>query len=90
MKQLYRLLCAISVSLEYDCLIDDVKTWHTLIQKPYDRIEVHHNDKLEMLYSICVLLFGDYGTSPRSGWIENVEAFHLFINDIIKGCEYSE
>lgn len=40
--------------------------------------------QLEMIWMICVYLFGDYGTSPRSGWIEDIPAFHQFIDDITK------
>ena len=39
---------------------------------------------LEAIWTICVELFGDYGTSPRSGWIEleNKDSFYKFIDDI--------
>lgn len=38
--------------------------------------------QLEVIWMICVDLFGDYGTSPRSGWIEQKEAFYKFVDDI--------
>ena len=40
--------------------------------------------QLEVIWIICVSLFGDYGTSPRSGWIlmKNKEEFYKFIDDI--------
>lgn len=40
--------------------------------------------QLEVIWMICVELFGDYGTSPRSGWIEleNKDSFYQFIVDI--------
>ena len=40
--------------------------------------------QLEIIWMICVVLFGDYGTSPRSGWIENIEAFYEFVDEITK------
>ena len=42
--------------------------------------------QLQVLWMIAVVLFGDYGTSPRFGWIlkENEEAFHKWILDITK------
>ena len=41
-------------------------------------------EQLEIIWIICVTLFGDYGTSPRSGWIENIEAFYEFVDEITK------
>jgi hypothetical protein len=40
--------------------------------------------QIEVIWMICVNLFGDYGTSPRSGWIENKEAFFEFVDEITK------
>lgn len=37
---------------------------------------------LEFIWIIAVKLYGDYGTSPRSGWIENIEGFKRFIDAI--------
>lgn len=39
-------------------------------------------NSLEPIWMICVCLFGDYGTSPRSGWIHNVRGFRDFIESI--------
>ena len=39
---------------------------------------------LQMLWMIAVSLFGDYGTSPRSGWIEDIEGFRQFVKRICK------
>lgn len=41
-------------------------------------------EQIEIIWIICVTLFGDYGTSPRSGWIENKEAFFEFVDAITK------
>lgn len=40
--------------------------------------------QLEVIWMICVCMFGNYGTSPRSGWIElkNKEAFFKFVDEI--------
>lgn len=42
---------------------------------------------LEVLWVFCVNVFGDYGTSPRSGWIEaeNYTDFCDFIDKITEG-----
>lgn len=39
-------------------------------------------EQIEVIWMICVCLFGDYGTSPRSGWIENKEEFYRFVDAI--------
>ena len=41
-------------------------------------------NQLQVIWIICVELFGDYGTSPRTGWIEleNKDDFYQFIDDI--------
>ena len=38
---------------------------------------------LETIWMICVLLFGDYGVSPRSGWIEDVDGYRAFLKTIL-------
>ena len=39
----------------------------------------------DIIYGFLVLMFGDYGTSPRSGWIENYkEEIIICINDLIE------
>lgn len=38
--------------------------------------------QLQMLWMICVVLFGDYGTSPRFGWIEDAKGFRDFLKRI--------
>lgn len=38
--------------------------------------------EFEMIWMISVLLFGNYGTSPRSGWIEDISGFRNFIDKI--------
>lgn len=40
--------------------------------------------QLQVIWMMCVSLFGDYGVSPRYGWIENIDGFHDFIDLITK------
>lgn len=55
------------------------------------RPKVIVNDGLEVLWMICVLLFGNYGTSPRSGWVENTEQCREFLIWLTKNTkEYEE
>lgn len=49
--------------------------------------------QIECLNIMLVTWFGDYGTSPRSGWIENRKecaGFLLSVLDDIAGCESQE
>ena len=39
--------------------------------------------QLQILWMIAVLLFGDYCTSPRFGWIENCDDFRTWCDKII-------
>lgn len=39
-------------------------------------------DQLQVIWMIAVMLFGNYGTSPRYGWIEDIDGFRQFILDI--------
>lgn len=36
--------------------------------------------QLDFVWMICVEMFGDYGTSPRFGWIEQIDEFREFCN----------
>lgn len=72
----------------YNGLAEILQEWKALepgengtLRFPYD---VRCDDQLELIWMICVGMFGDYGTSPRFGWIENVEGFRNFIDDITK------
>lgn len=38
--------------------------------------------QLQVIWMICVVLFGDYGTSPRSGWINDWDGFRDFIDKL--------
>jgi len=46
----------------------------------------YHDKELNTYWTMFVLMYGDYGTSPRSGWIEKTEEslkfFEGLYNDI--------
>ncbi len=46
-------------------------------------------NQLQVIWMIAVSLFGNYGTSPRSGWIESnrYKDFCEWIDKICQGCE---
>lgn len=47
-------------------------------------------EQLEVFWMICVLLFGNYGSSPRVGWIEKKDEFFKFIDNITSTYQDSE
>lgn len=44
--------------------------------------------QLQVLWMIAVDKFGDYGTSPRTGYIENIPLFVLWCDEIIQTYKY--
>lgn len=38
--------------------------------------------QLEMVWMYLVLCFGNYGTSPRSGWIENFKGYYKWFDEL--------
>lgn len=86
------ILNAIEAVVLYNGLGEFILPWK--FKKPNDYtgyIEPDYRDKgyddslvtqLEVIWMIAVMLYGEYGTSPRSGWIENVDGFNKFIDAI--------
>lgn len=77
--------------IDYNGLTDLVRQW--LAIKPSPRIiscpywdQVDHNSseyhQLQVIWMICVAKFGEYGTSPRFGWITDIKGFREFIEKI--------
>lgn len=86
--------------VRYNGLSDLLKVWVSRGDKDYENgykygmkyvhcqcnpIEDKYSyGQLELIWMLCVILFGDYGTSPRSGWIENwpkCKEFLLYLID---------
>lgn len=44
--------------------------------------EWYDNECLNQYWSMIVLAFGDYGTSPRSGWVPKSEKADKFFEDL--------
>ena len=76
----------------YNCLAETVLKWldlkperglkYLLPPKDYGTGDSVDYYQLQILWMIAVNLFGDWGTSPRFGWIEDIEGFHKWILDI--------
>lgn len=75
------------LDLKKDLLNCDIKGHYT---KCNDNLEYKHelfyDNQFEVFWMMLVLMFGDYGTSPRSGWLclENKEKIIEFIDKITK------
>lgn len=85
----YRLLSAIYWTLYSYNLLNEVYSWKYLepddihIPCPVDTYGIDYwCDNLAPVWVLCVNLFGDYGTSPRFGWIEDIDGFRRFIEII--------
>ena len=83
----------------YNGLGDIVLSWEDKEPDMSGYISPDYRDKgydvetvanLEFIWMIAVLLYGDYGTSPRSGWIKDCQGFKTFIHAITKTYRYSE
>lgn len=53
---------------------------------PYYEYESSLNEgdysQLQMVWMYLILCFGDYGTSPRSGWIEDFEGYKKWFEEL--------
>lgn len=55
------------------------ETYYGLSAADKDSYAYH---QLQVLWMIAVELFGECGTSPRSGWIEDIDGFKKWVLDI--------
>lgn len=84
----------------YNGLAEDVAKWINLEPKNGsipcpnyycgpENSECADYNQLQVLWMIAVVMFGDYGTSPRYGWITDIAAFRLWVSDITKTTRYA-
>lgn len=86
----YKLIKALDAITWYNGLAEEIETWKELpveygvIRCPLDHVQSAYKGQLQFVWMLCVLTFGDYGTSPRYGWIngEDKDLFDAFIDDI--------
>ena len=62
--------------------IEPDKTGH--IHANYSGECIEDECQLQTLWMIAVCLFGEYGTSPRGGWIEDIDGFRNWCLAITK------
>lgn len=87
-----KILSAIESVVYYNGLGESVYPWKDMKPDDYTGyIRPDYRDKgyddslttqLEVIWMIAVMLYGEYGTSPRSGWIEDIAGFRNFIDAI--------
>ena len=85
------LIVAIRDAVWYNGLEGAIAGWKKLqkCESPPERYgadEAGDIDQLQLIWMMCVILFGEYGISPRYGWINDLNGFHEFI-DLITGSE---
>ena len=99
MKSKMKLLEALQAIVSYQGIESELQSWKELEPNEYGGIfptyleKWRHEDiesievgaQLQIFWMICVCLFGDWGTSPRFGWIEDRESFKTFI-DLVTRC----
>lgn len=95
MKMRLSLLEALQSVVFYNGLSEELEAWkdiepdecgwiHQTYWPKYQR-EPEAMAQLQAFWMICVELFGNCGTSPRFGWIEDRESFKTFI-DLLTRC----
>ena len=47
-------------------------------------LEIYDIAQEHFIYMLLVLLYGNYGTSPRFGWIDDTEGAAAFLDDLLK------
>lgn len=73
----------------YNGIADIIIGWKELPVDEHGIVCPGFMDKdLDVIWMICCVIFGDYGTSPRSGWITDVEGFYKFIDQITMTQQY--
>ena len=79
---------AVATALWYNDLLCIVESWadlqpneHKQITEPYFDMDIdpYFKAQLQIIWMILVIMYGDYGTSPRFGWIEDINGFRAFI-----------
>ena len=74
---------ALRDAIWYNGLNVEVRKWAENLPDQFGWENDNAGDgQLQLIWMICILMFGNYGTTPKYGWIEDIEGFRLFINRI--------
>ena len=91
-----KMMEALNGVVQYNGLYQYIEQWRRvlftsinensgLLQRPPmdSDLPIFVQAQLEFIWMILVQIYGNYGTSPRSGWIENKEGALNFIDMIL-------
>lgn len=81
-----RLMQALLASLGYNRDEEDVLAVCEELKKRFNKISCEWSDDGNVIYGTFIYLYGDYGTSPRSGWMSNTEG-EKYISEIIEALD---
>ena len=91
MKPTREIVRAIIASFNYNRSREDMIKLCEEVKKRICQYNVEWTDDGNIFYGILVLLYGDYGTSPRGGWLESdTEEIIASINEEIEILKESE
>lgn len=83
MKQRALIIYGIAIVCNYYCLDDTLTEWRDNVEMYY-RGNDNKNEVEFVIWSILVGMFGDWGTSPRSGWIVKPKECKMFLQELIE------
>ena len=63
--------------------LKDIELNRDLMMYTSSRLELYNIAQAHFIYMLLVLLYGNYGTSPRFGWIEDKEGAAAFIDKLL-------
>ncbi len=85
MKTTREIVGAIISSFYYNRSREDMIKLCEEVKKRIRKYNVEWTDDGNIFYGMLVILYGDYGTSPRSGWLESdTEEIIASINEEIE------
>lgn len=81
-------------ALWYNGYEDEFQQWLDLkpnndkrITCPYFDDKDYDGSLIQTMWMYCVIKYGDYGTSPRYGWIEEIDNFKNFVKQLIENIK---
>lgn len=60
----------------------ELATGENMLFRPDSNCSEWEAAQLEIIWMMFVIMFGDWGTSPRYGWIENISEFRKIVQQI--------
>lgn len=67
----------IIVAFWYNRNDNEIRSLCEEIKNRVAKCPCEHTDDGDLLYSIIIMMVGEYGTSPRSGWLLNIKPERL-------------